>query len=459
MRVRWLVVAIVGALAVAACGSSSGGGNDSLGSTTTADRAASRCKGASLQPTEIGITAKTITVTVMADVGSPLSPGLFQGSIDGVKAWAALVNAHGGLACRQVEVRTADSMLNPNEAKNGVVTACGNSVVLLGTTAVFLNDMRPVEGCKDKQGRTTGIPDLPALQTEPSEQCSPVSFSVVQQGTSCPYSGTGVRDYEETTGQVTWFKKHVGEPLHGVYVVVSDLPSTITASTPVFASFQKLGVKRDKEFGMSALSTQSQFTPVIQAIKSTKANFVITSLDAPGNVKLRKEAAAQGATDVKVWTCVQACYSEGFISDGGPAVEGEYAYISFLPIEDAGSNATLDSLLKYDPKADSFGIEAFASGLLFQKVVDDIVAKDGPNAVTRAEILAQLATVHRFDSGGLLGDVDIASRKTGRCFVVVQVQNGKWVRVDPVKKGTFDCDQPDGLTKLSLDPVKAYQPG
>ena len=55
---------------------------------------------------------------------------------------------------------------------------------------------------------------------------------------------------------------------------------------------------------------------------------------------------------MKVWTCVQACYSRGFIADGGAAVEGEYAYISFLPIEDAGSNAMLDSLLHDAANAD-----------------------------------------------------------------------------------------------------------
>lgn len=453
-----MVVGLAAVFAASACGSSSDGGG-SLGATSTTTKTAAACKPTTLTASETGITPTTITVTVVADVGSVLSPGLFQGSYDGVKAWAARTNANGGLACRRVVVKTADSRLDPTEAKNGVFNACGDSVALVGTTALLLNDMRPVEGCKDAQGNATGIPDLPTLQTEPAQQCSRVSFSVVQQGTSCPYSGKGVRTYEETTGQVSWFKRHVGEPLHGVYVVVSDLPSTITASTPVFASFQQRGVVRDKEFGMSALATQSQFTPVIQAIKTTKANFVITSLDAPGNVKLRKEAAAQGATGVKVWTCVQACYSPDFISDGGAAVEGEYAYISFLPIEDAGSNAMLDSLLHYAPKADSFAIEAFASGLLFQHVVEGIVAKHGPNAVTRTAILAGLATVHRFDSGGLLGDVDIAARKTGRCVIVVQVQNGNWVRVDPVKKGTFDCDEPDGLTTLTLDPVKAYRPG
>jgi Periplasmic binding protein len=453
----WAVIAVVVGLAAVACGSTSKSGGG-LGGTTTTSNVAGACKGKTLTSSEVGVSPSTITVTVMADVGSPLSPGLFQGSIDAVKAWAAYTNANGGLACRHVIVKTIDSKLSADEAKNGVTTACGNSLVLLGTTALFLNDMRPAEGCRDKTGAATGIPDLPALQTEPSEQCSDISFSVVQQGTSCPYSGSGVRSYRETTSEVAWFKAHVTTDLHGVFVLAADLPSTITASTPVFAAIEQNGVKLDKQFGMSALATQSQYTPVVEAIKAAKATWVISGLDSPSVVKLRKEAAVQGVNTVKVWACVQACYSPAFLTQAGSAGEGQYVYLSFLPFEDQGSNVMLDTFLQYDKKPDSFGVEAFASGLLLQQVVDDIVAKSGPNAITRSAILAGLRTVHAFDAGGMIAKIDIAGRQASRCTIVMQAQHGKWVQVDPAKKGTFDCNEPNGITQLSLDPIKAYKP-
>jgi ABC-type branched-subunit amino acid transport system substrate-binding protein len=452
------VIAVVVGLAGAACGGSSKNGGGGLGPTTTTSAIAGACKHATLTSPDVGVTASTITVTVMADVGSPLSPGLFQGSVDAVKAWAQYVNAGGGLACRQVVVKTVDSQLNADEAKNGIITACRNSLVLVGTTALFLDDMRPAQSCPDKTGAATGIPDLPALQTEPAEQCADISFSVVQQGTSCPYSGSGVRRYREATSEIAWFKAHVTTDLHGVFVLASDLPSTITASTPVFAAIEKNGVKLDKQFGVSALATQSQYTPVVAAIKAAKATWVISGLDSPGLVKLRKEAALQGVNTVKVWTCVQACYTPAFLTQAGPAAAGQYVYLSFLPFEDQGTNAMLDTFLKYDKKPDSFGVEAFASGLLFQKVVDDIVTKSGPNAITRSAIIAELRTVHAFDAGGLIATIDIANRQASPCTIVMHAQQGKWVQVDPAKKGTFDCNEPDGITELSLDPIKAYKP-
>jgi hypothetical protein len=454
-----MALAVVVTCAVfAACSSSSSGNGGVLGATSTTLKGATACAGKTLQSTEVGVTPTTITVTVMADVGSPLSPGLFQDSVDGVKAWAAYVNANGGLACRRVIVDVIDSKLSADEAKNGLTTACARSLSLVGTSALFLNDMRPAESCKDKAGAPTGLPDLSALQTEPSEQCAKVSFAIIQQGASCPYPGSGVRHYKESTGEVAWFKRHVTSDLHGQFVLNSDLPSAISASTPAFAAIVQNGVKLDSELGMSGLATQSQYTPIAQAIKRTKSNWVIAGLDLAGLVKMRKEALAQGANAVKVWACLLSCYAPAFITQGGSAVEGQYAWLQFLPFEDKGTNATLDTFLRYDKNPDAFGVQAFSAGLLLQRVVDGIVTKKGPNAITRAALIAGFRAVHDFDAGGLLPKTDVAGRTTSPCIVIVQVQHGAWTQVDPAKKGTFDCTEPGALTSLTIDPIKAYKP-
>jgi hypothetical protein len=38
------------------------------------------------------------------------------------------------------------------------------------------------------------------------------------------------------------------------------------------------------------------------------------------------------------------------------------------------------------------------------------------------------------------------------CFVEMQIQNGKYVRVYPTKPGTFDCN-PSNLTTITSDPA------
>jgi ABC-type branched-subunit amino acid transport system substrate-binding protein len=456
-----LAVVVAASLALAACGGSSGssgkGGLNGSTSPSTAN-ANDACKGKTLTASEVGVSPTTITVTVMADVGSPLSPGLFQGSIDGVNAWAKYVNARGGLACRQVVVKTVDSKLSPDEAKNGIVSACGSSLVMLGTTALFLNDMRPAESCKDKTGAATGIPDLPVLQTEPVEQCSAISFAVIPNGGSCPYSGKGVRTFQAVTPAIDWFKKNITSDLHGIFVVPNDLPSTITSSTVLFAGIEKNGVKQDAEYGISGIATQSQYGSIIQAIKSHQATWVMNGADYSGTLKMRNEAAQQGVNSVKVWACSLQCYAPNFVKQGGANVEGQYSWLQFLPFEDKGANDTLDSFLQYDTKPDSFGLQAFAAGLLLEQVVDKVVKDDGPNAVTRKAILDGIRQVHSFDAGGMLVPTDVAGKTPNKCIIIMQVKNGAWTRVDPTEKGKFDCSEPGGITTISIDPLKAYKP-
>ena len=77
------VLVLVAAALLAACGGSGTGSAP----TTTADK----CKSETLKATEVGVTADKITVTVMADVGSPLALGLFL-AIGGITVfWQQLV--------------------------------------------------------------------------------------------------------------------------------------------------------------------------------------------------------------------------------------------------------------------------------------------------------------------------------------------------------------------------------
>ena len=89
-----------------------------LGATTTPTTAAnSVCKTAVPKATEIGVTASTITVTVIADVNNSIRPGLFKGSWDGMKAWGDYITRPGGLACRKVVVKEGRLQAEPDRRR------------------------------------------------------------------------------------------------------------------------------------------------------------------------------------------------------------------------------------------------------------------------------------------------------------------------------------------------------
>jgi hypothetical protein len=458
-RSNWVAVMVAMVLVGSACGGGKKiGGEITTGTTVPANTSTTSdvCKTTTLQSTEVGVTPTTITVTVIADTGSPLRPGLFQGPVDAVEAWAKYINASGGLACRKVVVKTADSKLSADDARNSVTTACGNSLSLVGTTALFLDNMQPAETCKNHAGQPVGIPDLAVLQTYAVQQCSPVSFAALPFGASCPYSGSGVRTFTATNvTQNYYFKKYGKGSLHGVFLVPSDLPSTISATTPIFAADTALGIKADAEFGVSALSPQSAYTPYVQAIKTNKATFGRDGSDYVSYVFLRKEAQVQGVDTVKVWDCTLQCYDQRLISTGGSAVEGQYVWLSFLPFEDKGHNAELDNFLQYDTKPDAFGAQAWVAGQIFATAVNAVVAKSGPNGLTREALLTAIRGITNFDDNGFIAPTNIGSKVASKCLIGMQVQNGKFVRVDPFEPGKFDCT--GGTIDIKLDPVKAYK--
>jgi hypothetical protein len=455
-RFGWLVVMLVVLLAASACSSGKkiGGGLTTTTSSPVSETTSDICKTTTLTASEVGVTPTTITVSVMADTGSQLRPGLFQGSVDAVEAWAKYLNAKGGLACRQVVVKALDSKLSGDDAKNGITTACGNSLAMVGTTALFLDDMTPAEQCKDHTGAATGIPDLAVLQTYAAQQCSPISFAALPSSSSCPYT-SGVRTFGATTVTMDYYKRKYGATaLHGMYLIPSDLPSTISASTPQVQAFSMQGIKADKQFGVSAGFTQSGYTPIVQAIKADHATFVKNGSDVITSIFLRKEAQVQGVSSVKVWDCSLACYDQRLIQQGGSAVEGQYAWLSFLPFEDKGHNAELDSFLQYDAKPDGFGAQAWVAGEVFADAVNAVVAKSGPNGLTRASLLEAIRGIHDFDANGFVAPTDIGGRKGASCLIGMQVKDGKFVRVDPVEPGKFDCT--GKVFSFSIDPVKAY---
>ena len=410
------------------------------------------CANVALEATDIGLTSDTITVLVMADVGSPLAPGLFQGSIDGVKAWADHVNSEGGLACRQVEVIEHDSAINPTETTNGFLVACEEAFALVGTTALFALDTTDLQSCPDAAGNDIGVPDFAYITTEPPHQCSVVTFATSRPNSECPYAGTGPRAVQSQVGHVQWLLENVESNLNGVYLVPSDLPSTIASTMPQLRSFQELGIVIDGEPGVSGFTTQSEYGAYIQVMRDANSNFAYTGSDDQSMIKWRSEAEAQGLdVDSITWMCQLACYTPSFL-EAGDVIENTYIWLWFLPFDEIEHNQELaDFMVAIDnPFPPAWAAGSWADGVLFEQVVNNIVAEGGPNAVTRQAVLDGARSLTSFDVNGWWSPADYSTTENIMpCFMLMQVQNNEFVRVHPAAPGELDCDADNviGLTK------------
>jgi ABC-type branched-subunit amino acid transport system substrate-binding protein len=448
-----VVVLVVLGLVAVSCGRDDDDEETSGGATTT-EAASDECSGETPEATEVGVSADSITVEVSADVGSPLAPGLFQGNLDALNAYAEYINANGGIACRDLVVKTWDSKLNADESKNGQIDACQNALAMVGSNSLFNPDVKTLATCKDKAGAETGLPDIAALANDINQQCNPTTFMIQAVAEECPVKIGQVRPLKVIVGPQKQVYTKLEKNLHGVFAVPGDLPTTVQSATYQIEAQKEAGIKWDAILKVSGRDEQAAYTPRIQQLKQAGATYYYNGSNDRAMINARKEAKAQGVTSVKVWACSLACYTRNFLSAGGADVDGTYVWMQFLPFEEKDEN---DELAAYidgvgENKVDSFGAQAWQAASLFKFVIDKIVEKDGINGITRKAILDTLANdVDDFDANGWMGGPKDL-KGVSPCFMVMQVKSGKFVRIYPEEKGALDCDE-GNVTTVNLDPA------
>ena len=412
-----------------------------------------KCKSEAPKATEVGVTADSITVEVMADVGSPLAPGLFQGNLDALNAYAKYVNANGGIACRQLIVKTWDSKLNPDESKNGQIDACSNAVAMVGNNALFNPDVKTLATCADKAGAPTGVPDIAALANDINEQCNPTTYLIQAVAETCPVKVGQVRPLKAFVGPQKKVYLKLESNLHGIFAVPGDLPTTVQSATYQIEAQKAAGIKWDATLKVSGRDEQAAYTPRIQTLKQANSTYYYNGSNDRAMINARKEAKAQGVTSVKVWACSLACYTRAMLTAGGADVEDTYVWMQFLPFEEKDTNKELAAYVDGvgTNKVDSFGAQAWQAAALFKDVIDKVVAKDGVNGITRKAILDTLNNDEgNFDANGWMGAKNL--KGISNCFMVMQIKGGKFVRVFPTEKGKLDCD-PANVVTVNLDPA------
>lgn len=446
---RVAVIAVI-ALSVLATACGRSGSSEDSSSTTAGSGTSAKCKDAKLEATEIGVTADTITVQVMADVGSPLAPGLFQGNVDAVKAWAQWANDNGGVGCRQVKVLEWDSKMDPTEAKNGLINGCQNALALVGDNALFNPDTTTLGNCADKAGQPVGLPNFVGLANDANESCQPATWNVQSISELCTGTITGVRDLQTQGGMYKWFAKNLA-PDNEFFLVPGDLPTTVQSSTYIMASQKAAGINVVGSTKVSSRAEQSAYTPYLQAAKAAGANSIYNGSNSNVMLKAQKEAKAQGVLGDYKWAGSLSIYDKTYTSADPSITNGTYAGLSQLPWDEADKSPGLAAYLKYIggvDKADALGANGFMAGIAFKETVDAIVAAKGPNAITRASVIEGLKTA-KSDFMGWIGQPK-GGKDIMPCFMVVQIQDGKWKRVYPTAAGQLDCAS-DSRIVVKLD--------
>ena len=339
--------------------------------------------------TETGVDAKTIHIAISADVDNALAPGLFKGGVDGVTGAVKYINANGGIGGRKLVLDFYDSKLNPNQARNNLITACQNDFALVGSGMFLLSNFDDATDCKDKAGQATGLPDIPAVATNTSQECAPVSFGISGNAIDCATVTSDPQTYHGQVGDVRYYVKKYGPKLKGPLIYSNDSKATSHTIQGLGLLAKKGGVDINGTFAQPSSAPQSAFTPLAQQLKNDGDNYSITGQPVANVIAMRQEAQLQGITDPKfLWTCAAQCYDKAFVT-AGQAVANTHLTMNFLPFEEAKANKTLASFIKYVGKdnANVFAVWGFVATLLFQQAANQVIKDHGVNGLTRANLL------------------------------------------------------------------------
>ena len=372
--------------------------------------------------TDVGVTADSITVANISILTGPV-PGLFAGAPKGVQAYFAYQNSQGGVFGRQLRVEAQDDQFDCGINKALAEEDVNKFFTFVGSFSLF-------DGCSGEvlQARPE-IPDI-HVPLSPLAQALPNNFAPqpVKSGAS--------------TGPFQYIKDKHPNAITKVGSLIGNVDTAKTAWENTKFVMQSLGY--EVVYERIFQPTETDFTADIVQMNAKGVQLLtLSSADVKTMARVEAKAAQQGWKP-EVTLLGAAGYDNTLFKLAGSnaAVEGAYLYLPTAMYlgEDRADIPSVDLFLTWmqqvDPSAniDLFTVYGWVSAELFVQALKAA----GPQA-TRAGLMAALQQIDQFDGSAMLAPAGPASKTPAICYIMVQVHDGKFARVDS-PAGQFRCD-------------------
>lgn len=404
--------------AAAAGGASTGGGASASGGGSTKNTAPPGGNGGA---TDVGVTGDSITIANVSILTGPV-PGLFAGAVNGTDAFVAYQNSQGGVYGRKLKLQAGDDQFDCGRNKALTESYLTKAFAFVGSFSLFDNCAAQVFNANPT------VPDVHnALSLDAQNEATNFSAQPIRQGSS--------------TGPLLYFKNKAPGAVTNVGTLVGDVQSARDSWVGIKAAAESVGYKVTYE--RTYAPTETDFTADVVQMKSRGVKMLLlVAMDVKAAARLMK--AAQGQNWKPEITAFGAsAYDPQLIPLGGAdALEGVYVYLptALYLGEDRNINKEVDLFLTWLKKThpganpDLFTVYGWASARLFTQALQAA----GPKA-TRAGVLAALKNINQFDSNTLLALGDPAGKQPPHCYVVARINGGKFARVDSPGAG-YRCD-------------------
>ena len=368
-----------------------------------------------------GISAKEVRVANIS-ILTGIVPGLFKGAQVGAEAYFKYLNARGGVNGRKITLDKFDDGFSGQRNQQLTQQALAKDFALVGSMSIFDNF-----GCK-VLAANGAMPDV-SVTLDPATNSLPNIYSPMPLNQAA------------SLGPYLRIKRAHPKAVRAVGNLVVDSASPKALWVGQKAAMNHVGYKLAYERYINPLETN--FTPDVINMKRKGVQLVyLTEGDWQIEAAIVNAMAAQHFRPPVLFS-EGPVYSRQFVQAVGP-VKAQGLILSQGMALYLGEDAKIipavktfnDWVKRTDPKftPDLFTLFGWTSAQLFA----DALRKAGKHP-TRGGVLAALAKVMHFDASGLLAPTNPAKKISSNCYLMAELDHGRFVRTSPKGKG-WNCD-------------------
>jgi len=369
--------------------------------------------------TDVGVTSNSITLANVSLLTGPV-PGLFKGAKDGTQAFFNYMNSQGGVCGRQLKLDARDDQFDVNQNKAQYEDAISKDFGFVGSFSVV------------DQGGSSALqahPDVPDVAYALSHEHSNLPNNFSPQPLPAGWR----------LGSLNYFKAKFGpDVISHMAILIEDAQSAKDAAAGEQKAAESVGYKF--VYSRVVEPTEANFTSDVVSMQQKGVKGIMMTGEVGAFVRVAKAMKQQNfSVPFAKWSA--NAYDPAFVtSDAAPATNGSIIdqQLAMFQGEDAIPEVQLFNkwLKQVGGKPDIFAAFGWESARLFVQAL----TAAGPKP-TRANVMAQLKGIDNFDGNGMLAPAGPASKRPPTCFIVINVQNGKFVRADP--PSGYICNQGD----------------
>jgi branched-chain amino acid transport system substrate-binding protein len=360
---------------------------------------------------------------------STLTSGLFEGALVGTEAYADYVNAQGGVNGRKLNVDSFNDEFTGELNKQLTNAAVHQDFATVGSFSL-----------EDSYGATVlaANPEVPNI----AESLSAAANALPNTFNPNPPAGGYY------LGPLAYFqKKYPSDVLH-TGALIADYGAAETIWDGEKAAMNYLGYKviADPTFPTS----QTNFNQNIIAMKQAGVKILFLE-QMPQNYASAVIQALNQQSFHPVVVLGTSTYSEELVPNSGGAAAIDGAYLeqptSLFLGEDAGKIPAVNTFLTWVQKAstgfkaDYYTLAGWLSAELFVQAL-----REAGTHPSRGSVLQALRGITSFSGNYLVGTGNPSAKKPTNCYILAQIENGKFQRLDdpPVNGPThgYRCDLP-----------------